>query len=165
MRPQRLISLIALAFAIVGASFFTTLWLFDNMWSPKYELVEVFQAKDLLSLTGRLNERGARVAVEGIDKPNFVTAGPYVRLKKGSYQIVTYYSSSAASTQSIGTWDIIRGQSPITNGSLKGTDGKITTMSVYFDAPDLTPISYEFRNNWNGSKDIEIDKIELFARR
>jgi hypothetical protein len=163
-RAAFVMSRIVLSFGIIAASFFGTLWLLNNIWDVKYELVEVFPAKDLPSLTGRLNERGARVATEGVDRQNFVTYGPYIALKKGAYQIHIYYSSSAAPTQSIGTWDIMNGTSAVANGSLKGTNGKIEIMSVYFNASD-TPTKYEFRNNWTGSKDIEIYKIELLVQR
>ena len=166
-RPTALISLIVVSFGIIGASFFATLWLLDNEWDVKYEVAELFLAKDLPSLTGRLNERGARVATEGIDKPGFVTFGPYITPKKGTYQIHIYYSSSAALAQSVGTWDIIKGAGAVTlsKGSLNGTNGKTETISASFDASDLTPTKYEFRNSWNGSKDIEISKIEQLVQR
>jgi len=59
-RATVVISLIGVSVFIIGASFFTTLWLLDKAVDVKYEVAEVFLAKDLPSQTGRLNERGAR---------------------------------------------------------------------------------------------------------
>jgi hypothetical protein len=146
----------------------------------------IFNGDNLSSQTGGL-QNGARIAFEGIDKPGFVTYGPYVILRKGSYRCIIYYSSRAPDDRIIGKWDIFRTDvgsirilkglfallahrqvgdlteisATVDEGALFGTDGQTGSILVPFDVESWLSSTYEFRNFWNGSGDIRIIKIEL----
>ncbi|MFC2002709.1 hypothetical protein ACFLV4_02005 [Chloroflexota bacterium] len=122
----------------------------------------IFNAKDLGSQTGSLQD-GMRFAVEVIDKPGYVTYGPYVILRGGSYRAVFYFASNASEDQTVGAWDIYQGSTDaiIKQGPLSGTKGQIKQISVPFDVANWQITRWQFRTKWNGSNDIKIIKIEL----
>lgn len=122
----------------------------------------IFTPKNLPSQTGRIDS-GHRIAVGGVDKPGFVTFGPYISLRKGSYKVVISYISDAPKNHPIGRWDIYQADVGVTvaEGVIWGTEGRITNISTQFEVCRWVPSLYEFRNLWNGSSDIRIIKIEL----
>jgi len=173
-----IISLLALGFAIAfrpekytskvvvyTLTFCSILIFASGFVRKKHECNKIFLGKDLPSLTGRI-QGGDRVATQGVDALGWVTFGPYFPLRKGSYQVKVRYSSNAVNEQQIGKWDICKTISAtnsvqIAEHLLYGTNGKPKVVKAKFLINNWNPESFEFRNYWNGSSEIQIHSIEL----
>lgn len=117
---------------------------------------------DLPSQTGRVQGL-VRVAVAGVDKPGFITFGPYIPLPKGTYQLRLKYSSTAPVEQIIGKADIFDADKATmhTDYPLYGTAGIAKVIQTSFAVTEGRSHRFEFRNNWNGLAEIQIISIAL----
>jgi hypothetical protein len=124
----------------------------------------VFFPKDLPSLAGRL-EGNTRMAVEGVDRPGFVSFGPYIELPEGLFRVSVRYSSNASAGRDIGAFDVAKdtGATELQNVKLLGTAGEVRTVSVIFAVRHRSNERnmFEFRNFWNGSADLRVLDVEL----
>ncbi len=123
---------------------------------------QTFAAKALFSLTGRV-EGERRVAAQPQDKAGYLTFGPYVPLRRGTYRIAMSYSSSAPPDTQIGTWDIFDASSgaQLAVYPLAGTSGTAAEREVTFEAHNWGQHRFEFRAFWNGLSDLQVETVRI----
>jgi len=122
----------------------------------------VFYARDLPSLTGRV-ENVERIAERGVDRPGYLNFGPYVSLRKGTYDVLVRFSSFAPAEQVVGKFDIVE-SNPVTEIAelpLHGTGGHPQELEVAFKVTSWRFHAYEFRTYWDGLADVRIHEIVL----
>jgi hypothetical protein len=105
----------------------------------------------------------SRTATQPTDEPGFVSYGPYFPLRLGSYSATIEYSSTASISESIGysdVYDASKGR-VITQTELAGTEGKPASKTINFSVANFQSHRFEFRNRWNGIKDLTITKVTI----
>ena len=123
----------------------------------------LFAASELPSQTGHLLSDGTRIATGGADSAAFVTYGPHINLHDGEYRFQISYASHAPHNRAVGAWDVFRTRAgqQIRRGELRGTNGRIHTLSIPFELVRNGVGAYEFRTFWYGSDDIQVVELEL----
>jgi len=122
----------------------------------------VFAAKDLPSHCGQI-EGDVRVATQGADAPGYVSYGPYLSLRRGSYQVAIKFSSNASVDEAIGHCDIYDSttKTQMAVYPLRGTGGTVKELKISFALKNLNRHIFEFRSYWNGVSGIQLYGIEL----
>lgn len=122
----------------------------------------IFKAYKLPSQTGRIID-SKRYAEQNVDKPGFITYGPYLSLSKGSYEVVFFYKSPAKKSEVIGWADVFdaRSRNQLTKIQIQGTDNTNSELSIKFNLVHWKSSIIEFRIYWNGTSNIEVQYIEL----
>ena len=121
-----------------------------------------YKADQLPAQTGRISG-SSRVAEQPSDNSGLINFGPYIPLRKGSYEVILTYISIAAGTDTIGWFDISNTTAEVQlfNTQIYGTDNAKHKLRIKF-VVDQWPINlYEFRTYWNGVSNIEVQSITL----
>lgn len=122
----------------------------------------VFKANQLPSQTGKI-ENSNRLAEQHTDHPGFINYGPYVPLRKGQYEIIFTYKSSAENSEAIGWTDVFNAtlDKQLTIRPIHGTSNIIREFIVEFETTERISNFFEFRTYWNGTSNIELHNIVL----
>ncbi len=122
----------------------------------------VFQASQLPSQTGSLIN-SHRFTKPNIDQPGFINFGPYVPLRKGSYEVDFLYKSTAAVSEILGWIDVFNATSGIqlVQIPLTGTGNVTSELKIDFELTQWKSNLIEFRTYWNGVSDLEVRNISL----
>lgn len=122
----------------------------------------VFQASRLPSQTGASVDFH-RIAKQNLDKAGFINFGPYLPLRKGSYEVVFSYKSSASSSASIGWVDVFNATSgmQVIKIPIKGTSGSTSQVKINFTLNQWASNLFEFRTYWNDVSDLELQDISV----
>jgi hypothetical protein len=105
-----------------------------------------------------------RIAKAGIDKPGFLTYGPYIRLGPGAYHLKIEYSANPVNAADMGYWDIGRFNSPSKNVTLKKgpleakEDGKV---ELNFTVPGNGIEQFEIRSWFNGGGELTVKSVNI----
>ncbi|MDF3054877.1 MAG: rane protein [Gammaproteobacteria bacterium] len=122
----------------------------------------VFKVDQLPSQTGRMVNAN-RFAEQNVDKPGFTSYGPYFPLKKGSYEVVISYKSSAGKSEVIGWADVFNATSgkQLIQIPIQGTDNVKRELAIEFESTQWKLNLFEFRTYWNRVSNIEVHDIVL----
>ena len=122
----------------------------------------VFQGSRLPSQTGTTVNLH-RIAKPNLDQPGFITFGPYLPLRKGSYEVAFSYKSSASALTNIGWVDVFNATSgkQVIKIPINGTTSSTSQLKIDFTLNQWTPNLFEFRTYWNNVSDIEIHDISV----
>lgn len=126
----------------------------------------VFRVSQLPSQTGRLIN-SHRVAKPNVDSPGFINYGPYFLLRKGEFEVVFSYKSSAEVSETIGWIDVFNANSgtQLVQMPLYGTSNIISKRKIDFKLSQWKSNLFEFRTYWDGTSDIELLGISLIRKR
>jgi hypothetical protein len=122
---------------------------------------ETYMAYDLPSQTGRTSG-GIRVASQDIDKPGFLTYGPYVKLSKGDYRFEIRYFNNIVNENK---WDIVvdQGRAVLGSGYFENNNNgfKVGSFSIsggHIDSP------LEVRSYFSGFGEVSIQSVRLVKK-
>lgn len=153
MAKKNLILIISVFFHLIIAAY-----------SPNIKIKNehIFQASQLPSQTGSAADSN-RLAKSVLDKPGFVNYGPYFPLRKGNYEVLFSYKSTALPSEVVGWIDVYdaTSRSQLIKIPINGTNGTTIKNNINFQPKHWSANSYEFRTYWNGLSDIEIHNIYL----
>jgi hypothetical protein len=98
-----------------------------------------------------------------LDQAGFITFGPYLPLRKGSYEVVLSYKSSAPASTNMGWVDVFNATSgkQVIKIPMNGTTSSISQLKIDFTVTQWMPNLFEFRTYWNNVSDIEIHDISV----
>lgn len=122
----------------------------------------VFQASRLPSQTGMPVDLH-RIAKPNLDKAGFINFGPYLPLRKGSYEVVFSYKSSTSASTEIGWVDVFNATSgmQVIKIPVNGTSGSTSQVKIEFTLTHWAPNLFEFRTYWNDVSDLELQDISV----
>jgi hypothetical protein len=122
----------------------------------------IYKADQLPSQTGRMVNFN-RFAEQNTEKPGFINYGPYVPLRKGSYEVVISYKSSAEKSEVIGWADVFNATSgdKLIQIPINGSGNVRSELTIDFESRQWRLNSFEFRTYWIGKSDIEVQYIIL----
>jgi hypothetical protein len=134
----------------------------SGIFNKNYSDNIVFKASQLPSDTGII-VNSSRFVEYSSDKPGFVTFGPFLPLRKGSYTAVISYKSPAEASEVIGWADIFNANSrnQLIQVPIYGTVNLKNSIRIDFESTTSGLKSYEFRTYWNGVSNLEILDIIL----
>ena len=124
-----------------------------------------FIGKNLPSQIGKI-ESTNRIALNNVDKPGYLTFGPYVKLKSGNYKFDIVYSSSENNATVVGTWDVGLALSTefkqLHKDELIGSNNQESHIIQTFSIPnEFNNEKVEIRNYYNGIGDLTIKSLTI----
>lgn len=122
----------------------------------------IFKASQLPSQTGSVINLH-RFANPNMDKPGFINYGPYLSMRRGTYEIEFSYKSDAGNKNSVGWIDVYDANTAtqLIKVELNGTDKIVDVLKVKFQLTEWKSNSIEFRMHWDGISNLELRDIAL----
>jgi hypothetical protein len=134
------------------------------LWESERPLSKVFTSELLLSQVGKV-ESNEIVAVEGKHPPGFLSYGPYISIKDGSYFSEITYSSDMGLSESAGYFEIFSDTTgTIFRRELPGTQGISKKIGGYLDIPLGVGSRWEFRTFWYGVGGMIVKQIAIIPK-
>ncbi len=123
-----------------------------------------WKASDLPSVIG--DKRDSEIIVKEGSKNGVISFGPYAVLPAGNYRFDILYTSSEATTERVGSWDIAvatdNGPRQIKTGALMGTENEEGKISQNFTiSEELANHSVEIRTFYEGKGTITIKNLTI----
>jgi len=124
--------------------------------------------KNLPSETGRVSG-SRRFAIQGEDKPGFLTYGPYIKLANGTYKIQIKYQSNSEKN----SWDMGRFNDKrkyfndnviVASGALPNSHSKVTEYSIFVNIKDDIS-QLELRTLYGGEGNFIIHSMEILPEK
>jgi len=124
--------------------------------------VKSWSASALPSQTGRISD-SVRVADPDLDKPGFLTFGPYEFLAPGDYIATIRYRSETLNSQDIGYIDVYDNNNAkkLRTKRLMPSNGFLQESTIRFRVSGLFHHRIEIRTFWSGTTELEVVELQL----
>lgn len=127
-----------------------------------------FCASELPSNTGVV-KGNTRIAIQGRDKPGFITFGPYAKLSAGQYMLDIAYASDKNRTTIVGNWDVALTEAKqikiLNSGKILGTNRNVKHIRSKFSISKKDFDGHiEIRNQYNGEGNLTIKSLTITRR-
>jgi hypothetical protein len=122
----------------------------------------IYNVAQMPSQTGKILN-SSRFAEQNADKLGFINYGPYAPLRNGQYEVTLTYRSTGMASETIGLFDVFNDTTgvQISQIPLHGTNNVSQELKLEFKVDKWKLNLFEFRAHWNGSSNLEVQKIFL----
>lgn len=145
-----------LAIGLVAGCFVSGL--FTTRLRERVQLVPRYLPSEIGAPSGT-----ARVARPGSDRPGFLTFGPFLPMRAGTYRITLTYTSDGDGVVPVGTFDVagVTDGPPLATVPIPSTNGVARTIECQVTIDQWNPELLQFRTSWNGTSTLTVQSVEL----